>query len=193
MSQHLSIARTSRGRPAYVVAGWDRPLSEFFIRAFHGSEPNVNKMRHMSSGYSDLDSLEAALHYLQLTVPSSFMLELYVDARCGAGNRIVRHDFSLVPRVLYAEPDSSDRMHALFRARRPISHSMLSLQQHERMVVVQDKDQPPLLIETFRSGRPFGLGGLIVTNDDFELILSGPCDERFCAEAFGRQVLPAAA
>jgi len=193
MSQHLSIARTSRGKPAYVVAGWDRPLSEFFIRAFRGSEPNVNKMRHMSSGYSDLDSLEAALHYLQLTVPSSFMRELHIDARCNAGNRIVRHDFSLVPRVLYAEPDSSGRMHALFRARRPITHSTLVLQQHERMVVVQDVGAPPLLTEDFRSGRPFGLGGLIVTNEDLELVLSGPCDERFCTEAFGRQALPVAA
>ncbi len=192
MSQHLSIARTSRGKPAYVVGGWDRPLSEFFIRAFHGSEPNVNKMRHMSSGYSDLDALQAALHYLQLTVPSSFFRELATDARYNAGNRIVRHDFSLVPRVLYAEPDSSGRIHALFRARHAITHSTLTLQRHERLVVVQEGAKP-LCLEEFRRGRPFGLGGLIATHEDFELLLSGSCDERFCAEAFGHQEQPAAA
>jgi hypothetical protein len=84
-------------------------------------------------------------------------------------------------------------MHVLFRARRPITHSTLVLQQHERIVVVQDEGAPPLLTEDFRSGRPFGLGGLIVTNEDLELILGGPCDERFCTEAFGRQDLPVAA
>lgn len=182
MSQHHSAARTSRGKPAFVVAGWDRRLSELFVRAYHGASANVDKMHHASDGYSSIDDVHAVLHFLRLTVPQSFAQELVQDLACNAGNRIVSHDFNRGPRVLIADPDSSLRTHVLMRAKRAFIHPALTIARHERLAYTIDDGRDP-----------FGMGGLTLTPEDFELLLEGPCDQKFCQAAFGQEEQRAAA
>ncbi len=193
MSQHLSIARTARGKPAFVVAGFDRRLAEFFLRAYRGEEPAHDAMHHSSSGYYDLGFLVEALKLMGLTTPDSLLEELASDEACNAGNRVVRHDFGRIPRVLLADPGSSPCEHAVFRAKRPIDGHALHLAAGERLaLMLPDVDKPPTPDE-FASGQPFGIGEMALKSDDFELLHVGPCDQRFCALAFGPEQHAAAA
>ena len=99
MSQHLCIARTPRGKAAFVVAGFDRRVGEFFLRTYRGEEPTHDAMRHSSSGYHDLGDLAEALKLERLSTPDTLLAELARDEACNAGNRVVRHDFGRIDEV----------------------------------------------------------------------------------------------
>lgn len=193
MSQHLCIARTPRGKAAFVVAGFDRRVGEFFLRTYRGEEPTHDAMRHSSSGYHDLGDLAEALKLERLSTPDTLLAELARDEACNAGNRVVRHDFGRIPHVLLADPGSSQREHALFRAKRPFEHPTLRLAAGERVALVVTDDGKRPTPGEFADGQPFVIGDSAVTSDDFELLHLGPCDRPFCDAAFGLEELFAVA
>ena len=193
MSQHLSIARTPRGKAAFVVAGFDRRLGEFFLRTYRADEPSHDAMRHSSSGYQDLGCLAEVLTLQRITTPDTLLDELARDAACNAGNRVVRHDFGRIPHVLLADPGSSHRAHALFRAKRPFEHPTLRLAAGERVALIVTDDNKRPTPGEFAAGQSFDIGDTAVTSEDFDLLHLGPCSQSFCDAAFGLEALSVAA
>ena len=103
MSQHHFDA-SYKGTPAQVVAGYDRPLREFFVRISLKDSPEIiySSLYEPMADWSSADAVEAALTRRRIQIPERFIAQLRLDQANNTGNLVMRHHLSgAAPEVLY--------------------------------------------------------------------------------------------
>lgn len=100
MSRHLCPARGPRGGAKYVVAGFDRPLQEFFLQVYQGPAPAMDKVAHAQT-FVCAEDLSQALSVLRITTPAGLIDEVRRDGERNVGNRIVQHSFDAPAKELH--------------------------------------------------------------------------------------------
>lgn len=106
MSRHRFDTR-HEGRCIRVVAGYDRPLDEFFqqiLRAVNGDDAAQEEFVFASVGepgsdWSDPQTLSARLAELHIDPPPSFLPAILDDRRRQIGNRLAVHHFDRAPEI----------------------------------------------------------------------------------------------
>jgi hypothetical protein len=106
MSRH-SFDTRHEGRRIRVVAGYDRPLDEFFLqilRAAPGDDAAPDEFVYTSlyepgGDWSDPQTLGARLAELRIAPPASFLPAILEDRRQRIGNRLAVHHFDRAPEV----------------------------------------------------------------------------------------------
>lgn len=101
MSRHMSPALGPRGGKRYVIAGFDRPLQEFFLTIYQGDCAAMDKVTHTMTMLS-ADEIDHALLALRLKTPAGLVQAVREDGENNVGNRIVQHRFDGPLEVLYA-------------------------------------------------------------------------------------------
>ena len=109
MSRH-HIRLSQCGRAIVVVAGYDRPLRQLFLQVLRDEESRptceddilYDSLREPALDWSVIGTLTDQLVKLAIAVPESLIEAVYLDQRCNAGNRVVRHHADQPPEVLTA-------------------------------------------------------------------------------------------
>lgn len=106
MSRH-SFDTRHKGRRVRVVAGYDRPLDEFFLQILRAAADNdaaqdefvFTSLGEPGGDWSDPQTLTARLAELRIAPPVSF-LPAILDDRCRQiGNRLAIHHFDRAPEI----------------------------------------------------------------------------------------------
>lgn len=100
MSRHLANLPGPEG-PIPLVTGFDRPLRQFFLKAWHGSTPQIegegaasllyNSLHKPELDWSDIGPPEQRVLDLGIEAPAAMIEAIYLNQVFNAGNRIVRH------------------------------------------------------------------------------------------------------
>ena len=112
MSQHHFDA-TFKGKPVQIVAGYDRPLKEFFVHiALKESRETVfTSLYEPTTDWSSADAVEAALTRRKIQIPAGLIEQLRLDQASNTGNLVMRHHLAGdPPEVLY--PTQASETHA---------------------------------------------------------------------------------
>jgi hypothetical protein len=103
MSQHSLETRTDRNQTVVVTLGWDRPLQEFFASVrrcpvstqITGPDEDDDGVLYNSvydvEADGTLDHLRTKLTALGIAVPAIMFVQVQLDARTNAGNRLVTY------------------------------------------------------------------------------------------------------
>ena len=105
MSRHHFETRHS-GRRVRVVAGYDRPLDEFFLQILvapsdDDAEDEFVYMSLCESGtdWTELQALTDRLAVLNIEPPATFLPAILEDRRRQIGNRLAFHHFDRDPEI----------------------------------------------------------------------------------------------
>lgn len=106
MSRHSFDARCE-GRRIRVVAGYDRPLDEFFLQILHavtGDDAAQDEFAYTSldepgGNWSDPQTLGTRLAELGIDPPASFLPAILEDQLRQTGNRLAIHHFDRAPEI----------------------------------------------------------------------------------------------
>lgn len=106
MSRHSFDTRL-QGRRVRVVAGYDRPLDEFFLQILLAATEDETEQDEFvytslcepSDDWSDPQALSARLAELRIDPPSSFLPAILEDRRRQIGNRLAIHHFDREPEI----------------------------------------------------------------------------------------------
>ncbi|CAM3996139.1 hypothetical protein [Paracidovorax anthurii] len=109
MSRHL-LRCACEGRELVVVAGYDRPLRELYLRVVRetdtlpqqGEETVYDSLGESGLDWTDINTLADKLAALGIEPPASLMDGIFLDQCFNAGNRIVEHHIDRPPVVLHA-------------------------------------------------------------------------------------------
>lgn len=108
MSRH-HIRLMHQGQPVLVVAGYDRPLHEFFLQVFLCQESGpagdddivYDSLPEPSLDWTVIGTLTDKLTALGIGVPEKLIEAVYLDQRFTTGNVVVWHHADQAPKVLH--------------------------------------------------------------------------------------------
>lgn len=103
MSRHI-VRTTHQHRPIEVVAGWDRPLQEFFLTIQFLDTSPTEELEFLYSNLDepssrDLDYYQAVIARHQILVPDLFWPSIQDDQRLNRGTWIAIYDDHGTPHI----------------------------------------------------------------------------------------------
>jgi hypothetical protein len=105
MSRHHFDTRRE-GRRIRVVAGYDRPLDEFFLQILIAPRDDAaedeyvyTSLCELGTDWSEPQTLAGRLAELHIDPPASFLPAIFEDRRRQIGNRLAFHHFDRDPEI----------------------------------------------------------------------------------------------
>lgn len=108
MSRH-SFDTRHEGRRVRIVAGYDRPLDEFFLQILLAPPADdaaqdefvFTSLCEPGDDWSDPQTLTARLAKMGIDPPATFLPAIFEDRRRQVGNRLALHYFDREPEVAH--------------------------------------------------------------------------------------------